>query len=146
MAHPAVALAAAVGKPDAYAGELPVVYVTLRPGVAATPEELLAHARAAIPERAAVPGEVIVRESLPQTTVGKIFKPELRNDAARRVIFAALEAELGTPAAVEVTSDAKHGTLARVRLAGPTDAEAVARSVLDRYAVRYEISREETTT
>ena len=59
---------------------------------------------------------------------------------------AALEAELGTPAAVEVTSDAKHGTLARVRLAGPTDAEAVARSVLDRYAVRYEISREETTT
>ncbi len=146
MAHPAVALAAAVGKPDAYAGELPVVYVTLRPGADATAEELLGHARAQIPERAAVPGEVIVRDSLPQTAVGKIFKPELRNDAARRVIAAALAGELGGPAEVEVTSDAKHGTLARVRLAGPAAAEAVARSVLDRYAVRYEISREETTT
>ena len=146
MAHPAVEMAAAVGKPDAYAGELPVAYVTLRPGAAATPEGLLAHARASIPERAAVPGEVIVRDALPLTAVGKIFKPELRNDAARRVLAAALEAELGRPARVEVTSDAQHGTLARVRLAGPVAAEAVARSVLDRYAVRYEISREETTT
>ena len=145
-AHPAVALAAAVGKPDAYAGELPVVYVTLRPGATATTEELLAHARASIPERAAVPGEVIVRESLPQTAVGKIFKPELRNDAARRVIAAALATELGGSAEVEVTSDAKHGTVAQVRLTGSPAAEAVARSVLDRYAVRYEISREETTT
>jgi fatty-acyl-CoA synthase len=146
VAHPAVALAAAVGKPDAYAGELPVVYVTLRPGAVATPEELLAHARALIPERAAVPGEVIVRDSLPQTAVGKIFKPDLRNDAAGRVLGAALATELGVPAEVQVTSDAKHGTLARVRLAGPPAAEAVARTVLDRYAVRYEISREETTT
>ena len=146
MAHPAVALAAAVGKPDAYAGELPVVYVTLRPGVAATPEELLAHARAAIPERAAVPGEVIVREALPLTAVGKIFKPELRNDAARRVLAAALESELGAPAEVQVTTDAKHGTLARIRVAGPPATQAAARAVLDRYAVRYEISREETTT
>ena len=34
--HPAVALAAAVGMPDAYAGELPVCYVMLRPGAAVT--------------------------------------------------------------------------------------------------------------
>nr|WP_230925320.1 hypothetical protein [Pseudomonas wenzhouensis] len=31
--HPAVALAAAVGKPDEKAGELPVVYVRLRPAL-----------------------------------------------------------------------------------------------------------------
>ena len=30
--HPAVALAAVVGQPDAYAGELPVAYVQLKPG------------------------------------------------------------------------------------------------------------------
>ena len=30
--HPAVALAAVVGEPDAYAGELPVAYVQLKPG------------------------------------------------------------------------------------------------------------------
>ena len=31
--HPAVALAAVVGEPDAYAGELPVAFVQLKPGV-----------------------------------------------------------------------------------------------------------------
>ena len=36
-AHPAVQLCAAVGAPDAYAGELPVAFVTLRPGASATP-------------------------------------------------------------------------------------------------------------
>ena len=30
--HPAVAVVAAVGSPDAYAGELPVAYVQLKPG------------------------------------------------------------------------------------------------------------------
>ena len=49
MAHPAVQLAAAVGKPDAYAGELPVVYVALRPGHAATTEELSRTRRPAFP-------------------------------------------------------------------------------------------------
>ena len=44
--HPAVALAAAVGMPDAYAGELPVCYVALRPGATATEAELREHARA----------------------------------------------------------------------------------------------------
>jgi fatty-acyl-CoA synthase len=34
--HPAVALCAAVGTPDAYAGELPVCYVALRPGATVT--------------------------------------------------------------------------------------------------------------
>jgi len=38
-AHPAVAMAAAVGQPDRYAGELPVCYVALRPGAQATAEE-----------------------------------------------------------------------------------------------------------
>ena len=43
--HPAVALAAAVGMPDAYAGELPVCYVALRPGAQASEAELHAHAQ-----------------------------------------------------------------------------------------------------
>ena len=30
--HPAVAMAAAIGSPDAYAGEMPVAYVQLKPG------------------------------------------------------------------------------------------------------------------
>ena len=58
-AHPAVELAAAVGRPDAHAGEIPVVFVQLKPGAAAMPEELHAFARERVVERAAAPAEVL---------------------------------------------------------------------------------------
>jgi len=84
--HPAVAFAAAVGKPDAYAGEVPVAYVVLRPGASADAEELRAFAADRVPERPAAPSEVIVIDQMPVTAVGKIFKPTLRCDAARRAL------------------------------------------------------------
>jgi fatty-acyl-CoA synthase len=147
MAHPAVQLAAAVGKPDAYAGELPVVYVALRPGRSATTEELVAHAKASIPERAAVPSEVLVRDSLPLTAVGKIFKPELRFDATRRVLEAALQKVGGDAAAFSVTvgADSTHGTFARIeaseRSSGARAAlEPKAREALGGFSVRYELA------
>src|SRR5690606_5029388 len=68
--HPAVALAAAVGKPDAYAGELPIAYVQLKPGAACTEAELL-DLCARIPERAAIPKELIILPAMPLTGVGK---------------------------------------------------------------------------
>ncbi|QQS12015.1 MAG: acyl-CoA synthetase [Rhodospirillales bacterium] len=117
--HPAVETCAAVGRPDGYAGELPVVFAQLRPGASATPEELLAFARERIPERAAAPVEAIVLPLMPVTGVGKIFKPALRIEAARRVFDAALaplRAE-GVEASVAVGDDATHGTLATVRVA-----------------------------
>ena len=43
LADPAVSMCAAVGEPDAHAGELPVVFVLLKPGTSATPESLLAN-------------------------------------------------------------------------------------------------------
>jgi fatty-acyl-CoA synthase len=49
--HPAVALAAAVGKPDAYAGEIPVAYVVLKPGAEASADELKDYARDAVTAR-----------------------------------------------------------------------------------------------
>ena len=81
---PAVALAAAVGKPDAHAGELPVAYVQLHPGATATEAELMAVATANIHERPAVPKEIIVLDQLPLTAVGKPQKHLLQLDAARR--------------------------------------------------------------
>ncbi|HYF16885.1 MAG TPA: AMP-binding protein [Ramlibacter sp.] len=53
--HPAVAHAAAIGRPDAHAGEVPVVYVQLKPGAEAHEDELLQFAAGHIAERAAVP-------------------------------------------------------------------------------------------
>ncbi|WIY06343.1 AMP-binding protein [Amycolatopsis mongoliensis] len=83
LAHPAVSGAAAVGRPDRHAGEVPVVYVTLH---APTPEpELLEWAASRVPERAAVPKAVHVVPEIPLTVVGKQYKPALRQDALRRV-------------------------------------------------------------
>ncbi|MDF5939014.1 hypothetical protein P4234_16950 [Pseudomonas aeruginosa] len=55
QAHPAVALVAAVGNPDAHAGEVPVAYVQLNPGASCNPQALQAFATQHIAERAAVP-------------------------------------------------------------------------------------------
>ena len=81
-AHPAVQHCAAVGAPDAYAGELPVVFVTLIPGATASEAELLEFVRARVDEPPARPKSVTVLQSMPMTLVGKIYKPELRQLAA----------------------------------------------------------------
>jgi len=76
--HDAVAEAAAVGKPDERLGELPVVFIQIKPGATVSAEELLDYAAETISERAAIPKEVHFVESMPVTAVGKIFKPDLR--------------------------------------------------------------------
>lgn len=90
-AHPAVELAAAVGKPDAYAGELPIAYVTLKRGVTVSVEELKTYAAGMISERAAIPKDIIIMEQMPLTDVGKIVKTVLRRDAVKRVHEEALQ-------------------------------------------------------
>jgi len=136
--HPAVAMAAAVGQPDAYAGELPMAYVAARPGTSPAPEELIAWCRDRIAERAAVPVRVVVLPSLPVTAVGKTFKPELRWRAIEHVLTAAL-AQHGLAATVTAGPDERRGTLARVSLAEPACAEE-ARHQLGAFAVACEVS------
>jgi fatty-acyl-CoA synthase len=75
---------AAVGKPDAYAGELPVAYVQLLPGSQATAADLMAFASAHIAERAAIPKEIFIVSEIPLSEVGKPIKLALRRDAAER--------------------------------------------------------------
>lgn len=123
--HPAVFMAAAVGRPDEYAGELPVAYVQLVPGASVTAEELLDYLRQNISERPALPKEVIIIDSIPMTAVGKIFKPQLRWDLARKHfigILSWLEDE-GLEVSVEVGESKIHGTLCRVTLSGNQDRE-----------------------
>ena len=91
-AHPAVQLAAAVGAPDAYAGELPVVYATLVPGAQAVTEaELLAFTAERVDEAVARPRWVQVLETMPVTNVGKIYKPDLRQRAACHTVQALVD-------------------------------------------------------
>jgi fatty-acyl-CoA synthase len=88
-AHPAVQLAAAVGAPDAHAGELPVVFVTLIPGGQATAAELLAFVCAGVDEPPARPKRLTILDAMPVTNVGKIYKPDLRALAAEEARAAA---------------------------------------------------------
>lgn len=82
--HPAVLYAAAIGFPDEYAGELPVLYITLKPGATVTEEELRAYVCSRVSEPPARPKRVFLIQDMPLTPVGKIFKPHLRADAQRR--------------------------------------------------------------
>lgn len=82
--HPAIQHCAAVGEPDTYAGELPIVFVTLKPGAHADEAELLAYVRDRVDEPPARPKSVTILAHMPMTSVGKIFKPELRQLAASR--------------------------------------------------------------
>jgi fatty-acyl-CoA synthase len=111
--HPAVGLAAVVGQPDAYAGELPVAYVQPKPGAAVDAAELKAFVAERTPERAANPVHVFFIEAIPLTAVGKVFKPALRWDAAKRAVEALLE-DVAADAAVEVGAHPVHGSLITV--------------------------------
>ncbi|MBU3031531.1 acyl-CoA synthetase [Paracoccus marinaquae] len=127
LGHPAVAFAGAIGQPDSFAGELPCAYVELVAGAEVGMDELMEYAREHIHERAAIPKHIETLPELPKTAVGKIFKPDLRRLAIRRVYDAALE---GTGAhVVEVVDDRKRGLVARLGRDGQVDEQAVTRTL-----------------
>jgi fatty-acyl-CoA synthase len=121
--HPAVALAAAVGMPDAYAGELPVCFVMLRAGASVTEAELHEHAQKTIGERPAWPKRFHIVDAIPVTSVGKIYKPQLRCDAAQHLVSAVLREQHGlAQAQVQVSAGGARGLIVSVVL--PTAAAA----------------------
>jgi fatty-acyl-CoA synthase len=77
--HPAVALAAVVAKPDEKWGETPCAFVELKPGAAATAEELIEHAARHL-ARYKLPRRVVFAE-IPKTSTGKVQKFKLREMA-----------------------------------------------------------------
>jgi fatty-acyl-CoA synthase len=139
QAHPAVRMAAAVGRPDPHAGELPVAYVVPAAGTAPSPQELLDFARRHIGERAAAPVAVTLVEQLPLTAVGKISKQPLRHDATRVAIETLLNALDPPPGEfrVAVRADARHGTVAQVAVAGvPGGARDAVRAAVEAQLAR----------
>ncbi|MEJ6747170.1 MAG: acyl-CoA synthetase [Yoonia sp.] len=127
--HDAVALAGAIGQPDAHAGEIPCVYVELVDGATATEAELMAYAKANIHECAAHPKHLEIMDELPKTAVGKIFKPDLRKRAITRIFNAAL-ANAGVAAEVgSVAEDKKRGLVAHLVKTGTVDAAGVTKAL-----------------
>jgi fatty-acyl-CoA synthase len=126
--HPAVAFAAVVGQPDAYAGELPVAYVQLKPQASAQAEALMAFVAERTPERAANPVHVYLIDAMPLTGVGKVFKPQLRWDAAQRKVSEMLaDLQQGDlKIAVSVATHAVHGSMITVNARGLPAAQRAA--------------------
>ncbi len=75
--HPAVSDVACIGVPDAHWGEIVAVVVELRPGQAATEDELRTFARARI-AGFKCPKRVHFAAALPRTASGKVKRAELR--------------------------------------------------------------------
>ena len=82
MEYPGISTAAAVGRPDSYAGEVPMLFVTPAEGRLIDVDDLRAFLEKRISERPALPKSIEVLEQMPLTLVGKIFKPRLRELAA----------------------------------------------------------------
>jgi fatty-acyl-CoA synthase len=139
--HPAVALACAVGMPDRYAGELPICYVALRPAAQATAAELRTFAEPLIAERPAWPRHIVIIDAIPMTSVGKIFKPQLRSDAVRRVVLEEIVKAVGIDDfAVDVAAGGKRGFDVTVALPAQHSAQrpAVA-AALEGYLFDYKV-------
>ncbi len=138
--HPAVELCAAVGAPDAYAGELPVAFATLKAGAQVSEAELLAFTAERVDEAPAKPKSITILERMPVTNVGKIYKPELRTlatAAVAQVLIHQVLTSLQTPSAswpqVHAAGDAQVAVDAR---AMPAAAWAAIKPLLDALPVK----------
>ncbi|SOC84380.1 acetyl-CoA synthetase [Ensifer adhaerens] len=83
LGHPAVRLAAVVGKPDLIRTEIVKAFVVLKDGIAGTPE-LTVQIREWVKHRLSMheyPREIEFLEALPMTTTGKVIRRELRGRA-----------------------------------------------------------------
>lgn len=115
-AHPAVAACAAVGMPDAYAGEVPVLFAVPQAGHTLDVAALQAWLQQHIHEPPAKPRQVFVLDALPTTEVGKIFKPALRQRALREKLQQELAAVAPQARVADLVLTVAAGTRSRVML------------------------------
>ncbi len=88
LAHPAVLQCAVIGVPHEKWGETVKAVVELKPGLSASPDEIVAFSRASLGAMKA-PKSVEIVDALPRSPIGKILKREVRQrywgDRARMV-------------------------------------------------------------
>ncbi|WP_050627376.1 AMP-binding protein [Bradyrhizobium viridifuturi] len=138
LAFPGVALAAAVGRPDSYAGEVPMLFVSAQPGAQIDPNALAAFVQDNILEPPARPRVVSVIPEMPVTPVGKIFKPKLREIAAGEAARELLALEgLSAEVSVEAITDPSRGLYLSV--SAPPDKAETAERLLKKFPVKVEL-------
>jgi long-chain acyl-CoA synthetase len=81
LQHPDVSETLVLGMADAYHGEVPRAFVTLRPGAQVSADELKVWLNARVGKHERVDA-VVVREKLPKTAIGKLDRKALRAEVA----------------------------------------------------------------
>jgi fatty-acyl-CoA synthase len=115
MQFPGVALAAAVGRPDPYSGEVPMLFVAQAPGQAIDLAALADFMAERVAEPPARPKSIELVDEIPLTPVGKIFKPRLREVAAEHAVRQMLAAKGGSEGlTVRAATDPERGLVVRV--------------------------------
>ncbi|MBW1989930.1 MAG: acyl-CoA synthetase [Deltaproteobacteria bacterium] len=145
---PDIKMVAAVGRPDAHAGEVPVAYVEIAEGASVTEAEIMDWAKKNVGEKAAVPKEIVITPQIPLTPVGKIFKPALRWDATKRVYekeLAPLLDDLAESVEITVGEHKVHGTIVEIKIKPKTgvDEKTIKDKIaelLARYTLYYEVT------
>jgi len=103
LKHPSIQAAAAVGAPDGYAGELPVLFVQAVAQVTDLDTEAILDLIRGQVERPAVPKWIERLDALPITAVGKIYKPALVARAIERTLATQLSSKKLEAIAMSVT-------------------------------------------
>lgn len=139
---PGIQISAAVGMPDAYAGEVPVLFVVPSPDAAIDIDALERHLASAIAEPPARPKRIFRIDALPTTAVGKVVKNDLRDCAIEEKVRTEIENVFGNPveARIQVGKDDKLNTVVRVEVAASDDGAIRAlRAALEPLPQRYDI-------
>jgi fatty-acyl-CoA synthase len=141
--HPSVLYVAAVGKPDAYAGELPVAYVQPTEGANCSEDELRRFVAARIRERAATPTDIFIIDQMPLSDIRKPLKSQLRLDAARRTFLRVMQETLATISGVDVEarSDSEHGTMVIIRYENmkTDESDAAVAAAMSAFSIPYRL-------
>jgi len=140
---PGVQISAAVGMPDAYAGEVPVLFVVPSPDTAIDMAALERHLGSAIAEPPARPKRIFQIDALTTTAVGKIVKNDLRDRAIAEKVRVEIAAAFGRPveARIQVGKDDRLNTVVQVEIATTEDGAIQAlQAALEPLPQRYDIA------
>lgn len=113
---PGVQMSSAVGMPDAYAGEVPILFVVPSPNRTIDPVRLRQHLDDNVHEPPARPKRVVMLDALPVTAVGKVFKPALRDLAVREKVRTEIDRIFGADTGADISVDKDDQLNTRVRV------------------------------